>query len=218
MIITVCGFIGSGKDTIADFLVDDWGFRRDSFANSLKDAVSAVFGWDRVLLEGRTEEARRWREEVDTWWAKRLNIPHLTPRWVLQQWGTEVCRVNFHQDIWVASLENRLIKSGGNVVISDCRFYNEVQAMRNIGAKTVRVRRGPEPTWYNLGVSASNPNDANQLAAQQTLKAAGIHASEWSWLGTNFDCIIENNGSLADLRSKVNQLVTPAISELEQFV
>ena len=50
MIIGICGFIGSGKDTAADYLVNSHGFRRESFANSLKDAVAAVFNWDREML------------------------------------------------------------------------------------------------------------------------------------------------------------------------
>ena len=129
MIIGVCGFIGSGKDTIADYLVNVHGFRRESFANTLKDAVAAVFGWDRVLLEGRTKEAREWREQVDPWWAERLNIPKLTPRWVLQYWGTEVCRKGFNDDIWIASLENKLRNSKDNIVISDCRFPNEIASI-----------------------------------------------------------------------------------------
>ena len=78
MIIGVCGFIGSGKDTIADYLTNYHGFRRESFANSLKDCVAQVFGWDRTMLEGRTTQAREWREQVDKWWADRLKIPHLT--------------------------------------------------------------------------------------------------------------------------------------------
>ena len=91
MIIAICGLIGSGKDTTADYLVNIHQFRRDSFARTLKDAVAVVFGWDRELLEGRTKESRAWREQVDAWWATRLGIPDLTPRWVLQNWGTEVC-------------------------------------------------------------------------------------------------------------------------------
>ena len=98
-IIAICGWQGTGKDTIADYLVNFHEFRRDSFASTLKDAVSAVFGWDRELLEGRTKESRTWREEVDAWWANKLGMPTLTPRWVLQYWGTEVCRRGFHNDM-----------------------------------------------------------------------------------------------------------------------
>jgi len=107
MIIGIAGLIGSGKDTAADYLVNSYGYRRDSFASTLKDAVSAVFGWDRELLEGRTRESREWREEVDLWWSARLDRV-ITPRWVLQQWGTEVGRRSFHDDIWIASMENKL--------------------------------------------------------------------------------------------------------------
>ena len=70
MIIGICGFIGAGKDTAADYLVNFHSFRRDSFAATLKDSVAAVFGWNRELLEGRTKEAREWREQVDPRWAK----------------------------------------------------------------------------------------------------------------------------------------------------
>jgi hypothetical protein len=140
-IIGVCGFIGSGKDTVADYLVNQYRFRRDSFASSLKDAVSAVFGWDRELLEGRTTAAREWREQTDAWWSDKLGMP-ITPRWVLQQWGTEVCRKAFHNDIWIISLENRLRQSTDNIVISDCRFPNEVSAIKNAGGKVIWVKRG----------------------------------------------------------------------------
>ena len=65
LIIGICGFQGSGKDTVADYLVNTHDFRRISFAGTLKDAVSAIFGWDRELLEGRTRESREWREQID---------------------------------------------------------------------------------------------------------------------------------------------------------
>ena len=85
MILGITGLIGSGKDTIADYLIRFHGFKKLSYAEPLKDSVAAVFGWDREMLEGTTATSRKWREEVDEWWAKRLEIPHLTPRWVLQQ-------------------------------------------------------------------------------------------------------------------------------------
>ena len=117
MIVGLCGFIGSGKDAAAEALVAH-GFKRFSFAQSLKDAVAAVFGWDREMLEGSTEESRAWRETIDAWWAERLDIPCLTPRWVLQHFGL-VMRDHFHGDVWTASLEKRLAEVTGDVVISD---------------------------------------------------------------------------------------------------
>jgi hypothetical protein len=106
MILGICGLIGAGKDTIADYLVNIHEFKRESFATTLKDAVAHVFGWDRDLLEGRTKQSRAWREQRDEWWSARLGMD-ITPRWVLQFWGTEVARRSFHDDIWIASLENK---------------------------------------------------------------------------------------------------------------
>ena len=91
-IISVSGFIGSGKDTIADYLVTEFGFKRLSFAGTLKDAVAAIFGWDRDLIDGTTKESRIWRDQVDQWWSDRLGIPNLTPRYILQHIGTDVFR------------------------------------------------------------------------------------------------------------------------------
>ncbi len=204
MIIGICGFIGSGKDTVADYLVNFHEFRRESFANTLKDAVSAVFGWDRTLLEGRTKEAREWREQVNPWWAERLDMPELTPRLMLQLWGTEVCRKGFHDDIWIASLENKLRTSKDNIVVSDCRFPNEIASIRKSGGKIVWVQRGELPAWYNLAVDA---NKGHNLAIQE-LKRIGVHASETSWVGTEFDNIIDNNGSIDDLYSQIKNLAS----------
>lgn len=209
MIIGICGLIGAGKDTAADYLVNDHEFRRESFANTLKDAVAQVFGWDRTLLEGRTKEARAWREEVDVWWADRLNMPNLTPRLMLQLWGTEVCRKGFHDDIWIASLENKLRRSRDDVVISDCRFPNEIKAIKQQNGLVIRVVRGPEPDWYNAAVSANQGPNGNSTwsISRQRLQKLGIHASETSWIGTNFDAVIDNNGTLDHLYSQLNDLL-----------
>jgi len=203
MIIGVCGFIGSGKDTIADYLVNFHEFRRESFASTLKDAVAAVFGWDRIMLEGRTKEAREWREQVDPWWAARLDMPTLTPRWVLQYWGTEVCRKAFHDDIWIASLENKLRNSKDHVVISDCRFPNEIKSIKDAGGQIVWVQRGALPEWYDVAVDA---NRGSNVAINE-LKMRKIHASETAWVGTEFDAIIDNNSTIDDLYQQAQTLV-----------
>jgi hypothetical protein len=202
-IIGICGFIGSGKDTAADYLVNFHEFRRDSFAATLKDAVAAVFGWDRELLEGRTKHAREWREQVDSWWAERLKMPELTPRLALQLWGTEVCRRAFHDDIWIASLEARLRNSRDNIVISDCRFPNEIKAIKQAGGQVVWVQRGELPSWH---IMAGKANNGDTFAAEK-LKALGVHASETAWVGTNFDYIVDNNGTVDDLYNRIAQIV-----------
>jgi hypothetical protein len=208
MIVGFVGFIGSGKDTAADYLVNFHGYRRDSFANTLKDAVAYVFGWDRVLLEGRTAEAREWREQVDPWWAQRLNMPKLTPRWVLQYWGTDVLRKGFHDDIWIASLENKMRKTGDNIVISDVRFPNEIKAIHTAGGIVVRIKRGDDPEWYQDAVNMNEGRrNMSWLMSTDKLKKLGIHASETAWIGTEFDAVIDNNGTMDHLFAQINDLV-----------
>jgi hypothetical protein len=119
MLVGVVGLIGSGKGTVADRLAQKHNFRKDSFAKSLKDAVSSMFNWDREMLEGKTDESRAWREQPDTFWSKKFN-KDVTPRWVLQHFGTEVMRQNMHDAIWIDSCLARY--KGEPTVISDTRF------------------------------------------------------------------------------------------------
>ena len=207
-IIGVCGLIGSGQDTIADYLVNIHQFRRESFANSLKDAVAAVFGWDREMLEGRSKSSREWRECVDTWWAERLSIPHLTPRWILQYWGTEVCRRAFHDDIWIAAVEHKLTKSQDDIVISDCRFPNEIAAIKQQNGLVIRVKRGPDPEWYRHAEAVNaGPRFIGWALSKSKMEDYKIHPSETSWIGSDFDHVIDNNNSLDELYSQIDALL-----------
>jgi hypothetical protein len=208
MIIGFVGFIGSGKDTAADYLVNFHGYRRDSFANTLKDAVACVFGWDRVLLEGRTKEAREWREQPDAWWSNRLGR-NITPRLMLQLWGTEVCRNGFHDDIWIASLENKMRKTGDNIVISDVRFPNEIKAIHNAGGIVVRIKRGDDPEWYDAAVSANAGPNGNTTWSLSKAKLAQlkIHASETAWVGGAIDHTVYNDTTIDALFEQIRCLV-----------
>jgi hypothetical protein len=202
MIIGICGFIGSGKDTAADYLVNFHGYRRESFAASLKDAVAHVFGWDRMMLEGRTAESRAWREQPDEWWSNRLGR-NITPRYVLQYWGTEVIRQGFHDDMWIASLENKIRASRDNIVITDCRFPNEISGLKQQCGKIIWIQRGITPHWYDIAAQA-NRGSKNAI---KWLAENNIHSSETSWAGTDFDAIIDNDGSIDNLYLQLKNLV-----------
>ena len=208
-IIGIVGLIGAGKDTVADYLVNFHGFRRESFANSLKDAVSCIFGWDRELLEGRTTQAREWREIRDEWWSKRLK-QDITPRWVLQYWGTEVVRKGFHDDMWVASLEHRLLNRQNDIVITDCRFPNEIKAIRAAGGRVVRIKRGPEPVWFDDAKSMNKgpTRNMNWALSKHNIEKLGVHASETAWVGQKFDAILNNDGTLDELYSQIEREIT----------
>jgi hypothetical protein len=203
MILSLSGRISSGKDTAADWLVSKHGFIRESFAGTLKLAVSSVFSWSIDMIEGKTVEARIQREQVDTWWANRLNIPNLTPRWALQNIGTDVFRNHFHDDIWLASLEYKLQESKNkNIVISDSRFVNELNMLKSAGATTVMVNRGLPPDWWDIAKQAYYDPEA-----VKTMQMLNVHRSEWDAAGYTYDVDIDNNGSLLDLYSKVDELI-----------
>lgn len=211
MLISISGLIGSGKDTAADYLCTFHGFKRMSFGAALKDAVAVIFNWDRELLEGSTKTSREWREQVDTWWANRLDIPHLTPRWVLQQWGTEVARKGFHDQIWVASVENKLLNNKDDIVITDCRFPNELAAVKSAGGITMRTHRGPDPEWKLIAVSYNSTTDHNlkEIYRDSLENKFNIHASEYSSVGLDYDYHLDNNGSIDSLHKQLESIINP---------
>ncbi len=210
-IIGIVGFLGSGKNTVGDYLIKQYDYTRDSFAGPLKDAVSVVFGWNRELLEGETKESRAWRDLPDEWWEERLdwaNHPlnymnkRFTPRLALQLWGTDVLRVGFFNDIWIASLEYRL-KGASRIVVTDCRFPNEIKTIRKMGGKVIRVKRGPEPEWWDTAIAANSETFLHAPEAAKELDKLGIHISEWAWIGQEFDAVIHNDSTLEKLEENI---------------
>jgi len=197
MIIGLIGLINSGKGTVGSMLIEQ-GFQHESFANSLKDATASIFNWDRAMLEGDTSASRAQRETVDEWWNKRLKIPDFTPRVALQILGTDILRNHFHADIWVLSMEARIKDAKQNVVITDVRFPNEVRSIRELGGKIVRIKRGDDPEWFSL---AASDHESMPVIYPH------VHASEYSWAGTTPDYLIDNKGTIEDLREIVNDLL-----------
>lgn len=198
------GFASSGKDTVASFLIDDFGYTPIAFADSIKDCLSSIFSWDRQLIEGATPESRKWRETVDPWWAAKLGVPNFTPRWAMTHFGTDVMRAHFDPRIWILNTERRLMShQNKRIVVKDCRFPNEVATLRANGGKICRVRRGPEPAWYGI---AKQANEGCPVA-RATMQRFDIHESEWAWIGVEIDHMIENDSTVADLGQKIGNIV-----------
>jgi hypothetical protein len=178
-LIAFTGAAGSGKDTAAAILIHKYGYEKISFASAIKDAIAIIFGWDRNMLEGATRESRAWREERDEWWSTRLGR-NITPRLVLQQWGTELGRDTFHKDIWIAAVERKISQNPNKkYVLTDCRFINEADMIKNAGGKLINITR--------RGVTLT-----------------GAHASEVGLPVELFDMVIDNDGSLDQFNSKIN--------------
>ena len=115
----------------------------------------------------------------------------------------------FHDDLWIASLENKLRTSTDNIVISDCRFPNEIKSIKDAGGMVIRVKRGPEPEWYDSAISMNRGQvgNMNWALSKDRIAKLGIHASETAWVGTDFDAVLDNDTSIEDLFTKVRGLV-----------
>tara|TARA_B100000965_G_scaffold14609_1_gene10957 strand:- start:2417 stop:3007 length:591 start_codon:yes stop_codon:yes gene_type:complete len=196
MIIGICGLIGSGKGTVADILVENHNFEKLSFADKLKDGVASVFGWDRDMLEGDTDRSRIWREKTDVFWSNETGR-EVTPRLVLQLFGTDCMRNGFFDGIWVSLVKQKILEDPDkNWVIPDVRFPNEVKMIQSVQGQVWQVRRGELPGWF-------------MDKRDNGVEPIDVHASEWAWIDKDesFEQIIQNDGSLEDLLKKLQKML-----------
>lgn len=172
-----------GKDTagkLAQSYLESLGHavRMDSFAAPLKRACMVIFGFTEAQVNGNLKEV------VDTYWG-------FTPRWALQTVGTNAMREQVQDDVWVKSLEQRLIVNPEHVLITDLRFPNEAEGVRKMGGVLVKVER--------------------QYPADSSIDE---HISETAlnpW--TDWDYTIINNGTLANLEEQTRSIV---LNELQK--
>jgi|TARA_B110000908_G_scaffold172527_1_gene240530 hypothetical protein len=190
MIIGICGLISCGKGTVGDILVEHHNFTKISFADKLKDGVATVFGWDRAMLEGDTVESRDWREMQDNFWTKETGRT-ITPRLVLQEFGTDCMRHGFDDSIWVSMVKQQIMKQPSkNYVIPDVRFPNEANMIKSIQGEVWRVRRGQDPVWLRMYQDIG-------------VEPKEVHESEWRWGAVDFNKVIHNDLGIEELKSQV---------------
>jgi hypothetical protein len=214
-LVAFVGFKSSGKNTAALPLIEHHAFLPISFADALKDALAAIFSWPREMLEGITLDSRKWRETVDPWWSVRLGIPDFSPRWAMMNFGTDIMRKHFHSEIWVLNVERRIELAGNRpVVLTDARFPNEIALARKYSGKVIRIQRGPDPEWMHTAIRA-NAGNVYCIDAMQILR---VHPSEYSWVGTDVDVTIRNDGNTEQLWAAVldwlQVVIPPAGSDL----
>lgn len=142
VIIGITGRKYNGKDTMADFLVQNYGYTKLAFAEPLKEAAIALFGFSHEQVYGDLKEV------IDPRWG-------VSPRQVMQFIGTELIRENIGkllphigENFWVhcvlTKIQDRLSKDpNAKFVISDVRFPNEIECIRklNITSRIFRIQR-----------------------------------------------------------------------------
>lgn len=131
MIIGISGKIGSGKDTLANFIIkNNTTYHKKAYAEKLKLITSILTG---VALE-----------DVYTQEGKNVYMPNwgMTVGEFQQKLGTEGMRKGVHEDGWVISLfsDYNFIY---NWVITDVRFLNEAEAIKKHKGILIRIIGDP---------------------------------------------------------------------------
>lgn len=137
-IIGLTGKKFCGKDTIANYFVDKYGYIKIAFADVLKDVCKIIFNLTDEQLN--TDK----KEIIDERWT-------VTPRQIMQFIGTDLFRNQLQllipfvkEDIWILCVRNKLLDTTKKFIISDVRFENELNMIKELSGKIINIDRKTE--------------------------------------------------------------------------
>jgi len=181
MIISISGKIGSGKDTIAEIIKEKMpaaGWEVKKFAGKLKEVATLLTSIPVDKFEDQSFKQTTLPEQ----WNNAEDDP-MTVRDLLQRLGTEAMRRGLHENVWVNALFSDY-QNNSNWIITDTRFPNEIDACVNRKAITILVQR----------------DSGNHVGTAHASETALDHYDQW-------DYIIDNTGSMENLRRKVDEIL-----------
>jgi len=148
VIVGLSGYAQSGKDTVAQVLVDNYGFTRIAFADKIREFLYEVNPMVGCSPSGYLKDL------VDLkGWDTAKQEPQV--RRLLQDLGVGARKV-FGDDFWIKQALKNV--DYGNYVITDVRFKNEATAIWSMPGTIWRVTR-PGVTAVNAHVSETQMDD-----------------------------------------------------------
>lgn len=183
MIVGLSGYAKTGKNEAAKGL-KNLGFKQTAFADVLREAAYALDPWV-SLHEHHADLHMRLSAVIDKWGWDFAKNEFSDVRRLLQRLGTEAGREIFGKNIWVDTVLNN---SEGNIVITDVRFPNEADAIRERGGIVIRI--------FRPGIGPAN-----------------AHASENSLEDYEFDYYLENTGGIEELYKEILDIVLGHVME-----
>jgi hypothetical protein len=161
MIIGLSGYARSGKDTVANILVERYGYKRVAFADPIRDLLYDVdpFVDRNISLKSLVDEYG---------WDVAKSYPEV--RRLMQDLGLSARRL-FGESFWLHQATKSFATSD-KVVVADVRFVNEADTLRQNGGQVWRVERpGTEAVNEHISEHAlANYNFDNVITNSSSLE------------------------------------------------
>lgn len=202
-LIGLGGLLRSGKDTAADHLVAEHGYVKFGMSDALADALYRLNPWipfenATVNDEGEIIAALRYQALVDeAGYVEAKTYPEV--RRLLQALGTEVGRDLIGPETWTDIIKRRIQESDRPVVVTGIRFPNELKMIQDLGGTTVWILRDAKSLSKPLTPLDEAITRHPAGKARTGAHSASQHASETSVSPSDFQHLINNTGSLAEL-------------------